>query len=190
MKRILLLILIIQLSQTHILGQEDSIQIKKNAIKGISIPYSNEYFSPVVPLLSLGYERIVSKNASLDLTTNFLYRANTEGPDTGKVLLLSYASYKHYYTSKNKRIRNFWFGPYISNLLPIYSRVRGERSYAYGIGAFIGKKTYFTSKKSFFLDIGIGMSVNRYITYNERDLTLDREILVIPRPIFIIGKQF
>ena len=184
MKKTLFIFSILLFLTTHSYGQEDTIQMKKNAIKGIGGLYLT---LTRVAGVSLSYERNIKENSTIGLTINIIYIA-TEG-HRGVGLIL-YPSYKYYFPTNIKLLKNIWISPYLSNLTPLYSSQNGTTSYIYGIGLSTGKRTFFTSRKKWFFDIGFGASIVRYINYNESLCTVRRGYNYLPRPILVIGKHF
>ncbi len=209
MKKIILLILFISICNCLFLPQQASAQDtiktkekrKNNAIKGIIGIYPF-YLSGIA---SLGYERFISSNSSLNLTFNE-YKSSGENSDTFIFSIIS--GYNYFFSSKYKFINNCWLNPY----LIYYNTSKGfsDGSYIinnYGLGISTGKRIYFSNKKRLVLDIGFGASYskaiykyyeNSYLKWNPS--TMQYEYITItshdptyswfPRPILLLGYKF
>jgi len=204
MKKLIFLILLI--SFCNCLFAQDTTKTKEkrknNAIKGIIavVPINSLRF------LSLGYERCITSNSSLNLTLNGFSFGSGEGT-TGQSLSII-PSYIYYFSSKYKFINNIWLNPYLiythNNSGGDYKTIRTNN---YGLGLSTGKRMYFSHKKRLFFDLGFGMSYIKinYKYYEEwvsswNPSTMKYEYTAItshsstyswyPRFIFLLGYKF
>jgi len=211
MKKIIFLILLISFCNFLLLPQQASAQDttktkekrKNNTIKGIIgiDPFS---FSGIA---SLGYERYISANSSLNITANVLLADNGgyggESSSSTESIILSY---NYYIISRDRIINNFWFGTYLLGMKTSGSdEYRESKENGYGIGLYLGKRMYFSHiKKRMFFDIGLGISYNYFkytyyysSMYNDStgQFIINTELpkpyySLYPRPILLLGYRF
>ena len=184
MKMKLFFLTIILMIFTYIFGQGDSIKPRKNSIKGIVGTTRYHFLS----LLSLGYEREISQNSSIDIVASALF---VRGEYTLDMLLQITSSYKYYIPTKRRLLKNIWISGYLS-FHKSWQLKQNDRfkNYIFGVGSAFGKRTFFSSRKRCFFDIGFGGSINYALIYNLAYCTLNKNWGFIPRPILAIGVKF
>jgi len=194
-KRNFLLFILILLSQFSFSQKSamntESIVIYKNAVKGFIIP------TPFYSTFSLGYERYISVHSLVEIVTNNQFYLDEMGVPYYTLCIMP--AYKYLTISQNKGFSNFWLSAYLMyRFQKDFHHENGIETnctlYHYGIGLSIGKKIYISQNKSWFLDIGLGISNNMYheipifSTSDWMDTYFGEDMLV--RPIVQFAKKF
>lgn len=167
----------------------DSTFYYKNAIKG---------FITIIPIsvirvgFSIGYERYISRQSSIELGGYYLFESDDMGLSYHTICLMP--AYKYFIFIKNKEVESIWISFYLSYLIETTIHPQTEdyfRNYLYyyGIGGSIGKKFYLSKEKKWFIDIGFGISYN---IYDDKPMfsNNDWSNKMLTRPIIQIGGKF
>lgn len=169
--------------------------VYKNAIKGMPIllPF---VFVSVYAGLSAGYERCIGKHHGLELCGYYYFNMDEMGAQFHNFSIMP--GYKYFTKSPKERFNNFWAGIYLSYYQEYQTVSDGDggsnRQYNYGIGISVGKKINLSHNKRWFLDLGFGVSLNKFLDEpmlsdtKWEDKYIDNQIL--PRPIVQFGCKF
>jgi hypothetical protein len=172
-----------------------AIPIYKNGIKAMPT------FIPLVGViivagLSFGYEYYITQKHALEIGGYYYYNSNEMGEEYYKYCIM--LGYKCFSKSDNKRLNNFWIGPYLSyfnkiQLVSDQGQIH-EKRYYYGIGVSGGKKMYLSRNKRWFMDLGFGFSFNAYLDESIFSETKWEDkfisIALLARPILQFGWKF
>jgi len=165
---------------------------KKNAVKGTVF-----YLGPVMYGIcqgSAGYERSISKHNVLEISGNYFRMRGSEDEKLEAFCIIS--GYKYVFYSDRKIFNNTWYSGYLAYFkMTAYASPDYEYDdgpvilYLNGLGCAIGRKMYFTKRKNWFVEIGLGIAFN--IFNIKPDSPYDCEPLpLLPRPILQIGGRF
>lgn len=169
--------------------------VYKNAIKGMPIllPF---VFVSVYAGLSAGYERYIGKHHGLELCGYYYFNMDEMGAQFHNFSIMP--GYKYFTKSPKERFNNFWAGIYLSYYQEYQTVSDGDggsnRQYNYGIGISVGKKINLSLNKRWFLDLGFGVSLNKFLDEpmlsdtKWEDKYIDNRILL--RPIVQFGWKF
>lgn len=177
---------------------------QKNAIKGTPIyigpPFYNSGF---VAYLSLGYEYQISERSSVELNAFSLLENFYSGE--GSTIMYGFSpSYRHYFRDQDMRF-NFFLSQYFMYLwMHDSDTYTNSKGYLLGAGLSSGIRYFFSKKKSWFIDAGIGLTYGKYsYTYYREEITLDEgadykldysipnpKWIWLPRPILQLGCKF
>jgi hypothetical protein len=199
-KRILILLLFILIIPKYSTSQDTVVEsvsphTYKNAVKGMPLllPFVGVAFYAG---LSVGYERYISKQHCLELCGYYYFNVDEMGAQFHKFSIMP--GYKYFFVSGNKMLNNSWAGVYLSYYQDYQTVSDGDggsnRQYYYGIGLSIGKKINLSHNKRWFLDLGIGVSFNKFLdepVFSDtkwEDKFINNSFL--PRPILQIGRKF
>ena len=149
----------------------------KNAFKGMALPFI--FYTSI----STGYERYITKHSLVELVINNQFGSDEMGVPYYIFCLMP--GYKYSIVSKAKWSNDIWVGGYLLyRYKKDYHNEDGIKTnhywYDYGIGVSFGKKIYFSMDKSWFLDVGFGISSSIFNSDGE----------MFPRPIVQFGKKF
>ena len=176
---------------------------QKNTIKGFIVPPifpSNKWF---FGSLSLGYERLITKNSSASLILNIWTGGVNNNQYEFENLLLEYRKYIR--NEKSILLNNSYGGIYSImslNHVSLNGGCKGNddgRDYSgthLGLGITVGKKFYLTKNKRISLDFGAGTAITYFIysssAYGPGCSRGDdkAELKWIPRLVFLIGYNF
>jgi hypothetical protein len=194
-KRICLLVVIVLLVQCSFSQNPDAMAKtdlpNKNAFKGMTLPFI------MYTSISTGYERYISKHSLVELVINNQFGADEMG--VPYYVFCFMPGYKYSIVSKAKWSNNLWVGGY---LLYRYKRDSHNEDgiktnhywYDYGIGISFGKKLFLSLDKSWFLDVGVGVSNCMYgVASIFSDSDWDNKYVggeMLARPIVQFGKKF
>ncbi len=166
----------------------------KNALKGtlLIVPDFEEGY---IACISAGYERYIKKNQEFELCAFYVVNTDMGSPYYTIAIM---PGWKIFTISEEENYNNFWFSMYLSyfqNIDPS-ATPHGAREclYHYGIGASVGKKIKIKRNDKWFIDIGIGVSYNKYfeepifsdVAWNEKYAGN----VFLPRPILQFGRKF
>jgi hypothetical protein len=166
------------------------------------LPYKNAFKGMVLPFIwytsiSTGYERYINKHSLVELAIN-----NQSGFDemgTPFYVFCLMPGYKYSVVSKAKWSNSIWVGGYfLYRFKKDFHNEDGIKTnhyiYDYGIGISFGKKIFFSRDKSWFLDVGVGVSNCMYgIAGIFSDSDWDNKYVggeMLARPIVQFGKKF
>lgn len=172
-----------------------TIPVYKNAIKGMPIllPFVGV---AVYAGLSVGYERFVGKHHGLELCSYYYFNMDEMGAQFHNFSIMP--GYKYFTKSQKERYNNFWAGIFLSYYQQYQTVSDGDggsnRQYNYGIGVSVGKKINISHNKRWFLDLGFGVSYNKFL---DEPLLSDTKWehknignSFLPRPILQFGWKF
>lgn len=188
---LIILILSVQYSftQNTVLKSNTDLDYK-NAIKGMVVPLI------LYNSLSFGYERYITKHCLVELVINNQYRFDEMF--VPYYVLCIMPGYKYSFVSKAKWCNNIWIGGYlVYRFQTDFHNESGieinHTSYHYGIGISVGKKIYLSRDRSWFLDIGVGVSKTMYGTvplFSSSDWVESYREARLVQPIIQLGKKF
>lgn len=162
------------------------------------IPYKNAIKGMVFPLvlyssLSIGYERYITNQFMVEMVINNQFWFDEMGVPNYALYIMP--GLKYFFVSQAKWRNNIYIGGYL--LYRYKNDSHGDTTHTkfdYGIGLSLGKKMIISKDKSWFLDVGCGISSNVYgfaplfsDSYRE-DKFVGWEKLI--RPIVQVGKKF
>jgi hypothetical protein len=194
-ERICLLLVIVVLAQCSFSQNPD-------ARAKTDLPYKNAFKGMVLPFIwytsiSTGYERYITKHSLVELVINNQFGSDEMGSPYYIFCLMP--GYKYTIVSKAKWSNNIWVGGYLLyRFRKDFHNEDGIKTnhylYYYGIGISFGKKIYFSRDKSWFLDVGVGVSNSMYgVAGIFSDSDWDNKYVggeMLARPIVQFGKKF
>ncbi len=178
---------------------------QNSSIKGMPFYLGPPFFSDrLLFSLSLGYEHQVSENISVEL--NGFSIGSSEFFGEGGQLLYGLLPSIRYYFKPTDKSPTAWVSPYFQYYMNSSSRphTRSE-GFFLGGGASIGFRLYFSTKETWFIDLGAGVAYGSYkYTYHREEIPIeddegvymvdytipDPEMRWIPRPIVQVGCRF
>ena len=134
---------------------------------------------------AINFEKKISKNTSIELSANAIF---IQEEYSKTMLELVYLTYRVYMPTKNKFLRNFWAGPYLSYVHHHRLNYRGRYDNTFGAGLTFGRKNFFKAQGKAFIDVGLGASINLNIETDKVNCTISTGFpYILPRLIFIFG---
>ena len=139
--------------------------------------------------IPLSYEYFIKENTSLEFTT-FRFVTWDEMGVSNPYIGFFYGI-RFYRTDKRKEKLQFWWSPYLSYVTNYKNTLRlGKQQYV-GIGVSAGLRYHIGKSQTWFVDAGMGLSLNYSIFTNYYIGTNNIYYPApLPRPTFIIGKKF
>ncbi len=176
-------------SQTQIEIKEE-VPIYKNNIKASTFAFP--FYGAIV---SMGYERILTKHSSVELVSYYHYFMDEMSLDYHRICIMP--AYKYYTVSDLKLLNDFWFSIYLSYMYETHNHNDNDSKkdirhslFHYGLGGSIGRRLYFHENRRAFFDIGFGVSYNYYSDkslFSTIDWWNDK---ILYRPIIQFGWKF
>lgn len=170
-------------------------RVFKNSIKGMPILVPM-VFVAVYAGASVGYERYISKHHGIEMSCAYYFNTDEMGGTYHNFSIMP--AYKFFSVSEKEKLNNFWISLYLNYFL--HAQVLSDQGrhwnglYYYGIGISVGKKINLTHNKKWFMDLGFGVSYNKY--FDEpifSDTEWHEKFLgdsFLPRLAFQIGRKF
>jgi len=169
--------------------------IYKNSLKGMPLllPFVGVAFYAG---LSIGYERYISKHHGLELCGYYYFNTDEMGAQFHSIGIMP--AYKFFSVSENERYNNFWISVYLNyyqHIQTISDEGNGwNTQYYYGIGVSVGKKINLSRNKRWFLDLGFGVSINKFLDESIFSDTKWEDKFIsnsfLPRLALQIGRKF
>jgi hypothetical protein len=192
LKKLLLIFVLLTINQLAIgQSEEDSSKlIKKNSISGMINPlgFTNRMYRESEKFgIYASYERFISKNSSLSI--RFSLSMDNE---YYHIMRNWDMAYRYYFHPQKAFFQDFWLSLQLSNIKPLfYHSSPGHKYYDFELGFHFGKIFYFSKKKEWFVDMGIGIVANQYFSYNYVNCTKSKfDAQFYLKPIFLMGKKF
>ena len=166
-------------------GEEQKDKKPKNSIHGLPL-------SPIIVGLfyfPVSYERFFKTNISLEITA-FRFFSWSEMGSTNH-LVGGYLSLRFYPQKNRYKNVHLWWGPFLSYAGTFKDEKRLEEVRLYGTGIYGGARLHIGQKRRWFIDGGIGFSLNYYT--NTQHYIGTKTIwyaLPLPRVVFSIGRKF
>ncbi len=186
MKKIVLLLLILLLENSQVIfGQEK--RIKRSSIRTLPLIAPTALMGIVD--IPLSYEYFIKENRSIEFTAfRFVFwnEMRVLNPTIG-----FFAGIRFYRSDKRTKTIQFWWSPYVNYFTNYKNKLTHGKHQFFGVGISAGVRCHFGKSKTWFMDGGMGLSLN-YAIYSNYYIGTNTIYYPypLPRPTLMIGKKF